>query len=57
MSSRITSCSRAAVWSKPAIKLIDFGARRTCAPANYSKDETVFDPVYGPPEKYPTPGR
>ena len=35
------------------IKLIDLGgAADLRTGVNYSKDETVFDPVYGPPEKY-----
>jgi serine/threonine protein kinase len=39
--------------SKPVIKLIDLGgACDLRTGVNYSKDETVFDPVYGPPEKY-----
>ena len=39
--------------SKPVIKLIDLGgAADLRTGVNYSKDETVFDPVYGPPEKY-----
>lgn len=38
---------------KPSIKLIDLGAAADLRTGtNYSPDETVFDPVYGPPEKY-----
>ena len=45
--------ARGGLGSKPAIKLIDFGgAADLRTGVNYSKDETVFDPVYGPPEKY-----
>ena len=41
------------IGSKPAIKLIDLGgAADLRTGTNYSADETVFDPVYGPPEKY-----
>jgi serine/threonine protein kinase len=37
----------------PTIKLIDLGgAADLRTGTNYDKDETVFDPVYGPPEKY-----
>ena len=45
--------ARGGLGSKPAIKLIDLGgAADLRTGVNYSKDETVFDPVYGPPEKY-----
>ena len=38
---------------KVQIKLIDLGgAADLRTGTNYSADETVFDPVYGPPEKY-----
>ena len=38
---------------KPVVKLIDLGgAADLRVGTNYSSDETVFDPVYGPPEKY-----
>jgi len=38
---------------KSVVKLIDFGgAADLRVGTNYSSDETVFDPVYGPPEKY-----
>lgn len=37
----------------PKIKLIDLGAAADLrVGTNYSPDETVFDPIYGPPEKY-----
>jgi len=39
--------------NKPTIKLIDLGgAADLRVGTNYAADETVFDPVYGPPEKY-----
>jgi len=45
--------ARGGLGSKPAVKLIDLGgAADLRTGVNYSKDETVFDPVYGPPEKY-----
>ena len=38
---------------KGKVKLIDLGAAADLRTGvNYSEDETVFDPVYGPPEKY-----
>jgi serine/threonine protein kinase len=40
---------------KGKVKLIDLGAAADLRTGtNYSQDETVFDPVYGPPEKYLT---
>lgn len=49
----LSNCGKGLMGGKLVIKLIDLGGSADLRTGtNYSKEETVFDPVYGPPEKY-----